>query len=503
MMTTSLADIETLRPATIWPEPDLTVLTAGRRRAVPMPGDMFGDLWPMIEDFAEGAGSAPDYPALSLLSCAASLIGGKRKVQPYADIPQWKEPCILWIAGVGDPSSNKSSGLECVMEGPLKRLEELYAERHSDALRDFSVEDERAKAEKANWQEAVKKAVKEGLDTPALPVVAVEPVAPQRRRPVVKDVTPEAMQTILTGNPSGTLHYRDELSGWLASFDRYSPGGRSFWLEAYGGRSFVVDRKGQEAPLTIPFNGISVSGGIQPDKMVPLITGADDGLVARFLVAWPEPRPFSRPKRCGDMARLDAIYRRLDELDWAQDEAGGNIARVLTLSPTADDMFDEWAMGNESGLDDAGSLFKNFCGKLKGVVLRLSLVIELMHWADKGGPEPRQVSAHTVGLAADFVDSYCKPMALRVYGDAALSKSERDAAVVARHIIGLRLDKFNARALRREAGYPGPKKPDEMDAALAHMVDGDLIAPAPERGGNTPGRTASNYIVNPKVFAHG
>ena len=494
---------ENAEVVSLWAEPDMSVLTAGRRKAVPMPGDMFGDLWPMIEDFAEGAGSAPDYPALSLLSSAASLIGGKRKVQPYADIAQWREPAILWIAGVGDPSSNKSSGLECVMEGPLKRLEEAYAERHSNALRDHTGELERARAERAEWQESVKKATKDGLDTPAMPTFAVEPEQPQRRRMVVKDVTPEAMASILSGNPAGTLHYRDELSGWLASFDRYAPGGRQFWLEAYGGRSFVIDRKGQDGPLTIPFTGVSVAGGIQPDKMIPLITGADDGLVARFLVSWPEPRPFSRPKRCGDSARLEAIYRRLDELDWAENEVGDKVARILTLSPAAADIFDEWAKGNETGIDDAGSLFKNFCGKLKGVVLRLSLVVELLKWADNGGAEPREVSAQTVGLAADFVDLYCKPMALRVYGDAAMSQSERNAAVVARYIRGLRLQKFNARSLRRGAGYPGPKKPDELDAALAHLVEGDWILPVAERDGDTPGRKAHNYIVNPKVLSDG
>ncbi|RYD63832.1 MAG: DUF3987 domain-containing protein [Verrucomicrobiaceae bacterium] len=368
----------------------------------------------MIQEFAEGAGSQPDYPALSLLSCSASLIGAKRKVQPYADVPQWKEPCILWIAGVGDPSSNKSSGLECVMEGPFAKLADEYKEAHESALRDFAAEHARAKAERALWQDAVTKATKEGLPTPDLPLEAVEPTEPQRRRMVVKEVTPEGMADILSGNPAGTLHYRDELSGWIASFDRYSPGGRQFWIETFGGRPFVIDRKGHPKSVSIRFTGVSVTGGIQPDKMAGLIAGADDGLVSRFLLAWPAPKPFQRPKQGGDMQRLERIYRRLDGLRWAQDENGSDTAVVLTLTPDAADKFDLWAVENDSDLDDTGSLYKNFCGKMKGVVLRLSLVVELLRWADEGGNEPRHIPASTIAWVVDFVETYAKPMALRV-----------------------------------------------------------------------------------------
>lgn len=105
-----------------------------------------------------------------------------------------------------------------------------------------------------------------------------------RRRRQLMDATPEAVGAILAGNPQGTLHFRDELAGWLMSFDRYSPGGREFWLEAYGGRRFVIDRKGSaKGPITIPFNGVSVCGGIQPAKLADaLLASPDDGLVARL-----------------------------------------------------------------------------------------------------------------------------------------------------------------------------------------------------------------------------
>jgi hypothetical protein len=148
-------------------------------------------------------------------------------------------------------------------------------------------------------------------------------------------------------------------------------------------------------------------------------------------------------------------------------------------------------------------LFKNFCGKLKGVVLRIALVIELLHWADEGGDEPREVSARTLLLAADFVEEYAKPMALRVYGDAAVPLCERDAAVIAKHIVNAKLRKFNARTMRRAAGYPGTKVPELQAAAIEQLVQACWLKPVPSRDGDKAGRQSNDFIVNPGVFTDG
>jgi putative DNA primase/helicase len=202
---------------------------------------------------AEGTCTPVDYPALGFLSACASLVGGKRKVRPYATAA-WSEPCILWVGVVGDPSSRKSPALDAITT-PLREIERDHADQHKLAIRGWQEREELAKASRKLWQDGVAKAAKDGLSPPAMPDNAVEPAEPVRRRTMIMDATPEAVGAILEGNPQGTLHFRDELAGWLTSFDRYSPGGREFWLEAYGGRSFVVDRKNlTKGPLSIPFN---------------------------------------------------------------------------------------------------------------------------------------------------------------------------------------------------------------------------------------------------------
>ncbi len=485
----------------MWPVPDMTVLDAGRRKPVPMPGKLFGDAWPLLQLIAGGTASPVDYPALAYITACASLIGGKRKVKPYAT-SSWSEPCILWCGAVGDPSSRKSPPLDQVTER-LRHLERDSADQHKVALREWRTDCERAKVERDTWSRLVKDAAKEGHPTPPMPEVANDPDEPHRRRTMVMDATPEAVGSILAGNPMGTLHFRDELAGWLMSFDRYSPGGREFWLEAYGGRPFVIDRKGAKAPLVIPFNGVSVLGGIQPAKLAAaLLDSPDDGLVARFLWAWPDKVAFRRPVQAADLDTLEDIYRKLEGLRWGTDNEARDIAVTLRLSDAAARVFELWQSDNSAVDDDAGSLFKSFVGKMDGVVLRLALVAELSSWAIRGGDEPREISIDALTAAAAWVDDYAKPMAERVYGDAALPAVERHAALLARYIRKAKLTSINKRQLKQsphKTPLAAIREAPIMDAAVSYLVDAGWLIDKGERDGDGPGRKRGDYAVNPEV----
>lgn len=485
--------------------PDMTVLNAGRRNPVPLPPDLFGPAWPLLSAIAEGTASPVDYAAIGFLAAAASLIGGKRRIRPY-ESSAWSEPCILWCGAVGDPSTRKSPSLDAVTE-PLRLIERDQAEAHRDRLREWQNDSNVAKAVREDWQGQIKKAIKEGASTPQMPPAAVEPDEPCRRRTLVVDATPEAVGAILAGNPQGTMHFRDELAGWLMSFDRYSPGGREFWLESFGGRSFVIDRKGAKEPLTIAFNGVTVLGGIQPAKLAAaLFDSPDDGLTARFIWAWPDKVPFKRPQRLADMGALETTYRRLDSLGWAQDAEGRQAPVVIPLSASAADVFEGWQSDNAAIDDDSSSLFKSFVGKMDGAVLRLALVGELVRWAFEGGDEPRQVSLDSLVAAAGFVDDYAKPMAQRVYGDAALPAVERNAAVLARYIRKMGLRTINKRELKRsphKTPLAALRNADAMNGAVECLVDAGWLIPAPSRDNDMPGKPRGDYVVNPSVHEGG
>lgn len=485
----------------IWSTPDWSILNAGRRDPVAMPSELLGPAWPLLQSIAKGTATPVDYPALGYLVACASLIGGKRRVRPYTT-SHWSEPCILWAGVVGDPSSRKSPALDAIID-PLRVLERDGADLHKRALRDWKEADGKAKAVRAEWEKAMAKAIKEGAaNIPSMPDGADDPDEPSRRRTLVMDATPEAVGAILAGNPMGTLYFRDELAGWLTSFDRYSPGGREFWLEAYGGRSFTIDRKNMKAPLSISFNGVSVLGGIQPAKLAAALLGSpDDGLTARFLWAWPDKVPFRRPRAVANVEYLETVYRRLEGLAWGMDQDGKQVAVTIPLSADASDIFEAWERDNAAIDEDTGSLFKSFVGKMDGVVLRLALAAEYAAWAYSGGDEPAEVSARSLVAACAWVDDYGKPMALRVYGDAALPKVERDAAVLGRYIVKLGERTINKRALVRS-----PHKSEHnltgqaLAEALDHLVGAEWLREAPSRAGDMPGRPKQDYIVNPAVL---
>lgn len=482
-----------------WSSPDLSILNEGRRSPPSLQPALFGSAWGELAKLAQDKGAPVDYVALSYITVAASVIGGKRKARPYNN-GGWSDPPIIWLGLVGDPSSNKSPALDAFIE-ILSKIEADGAEDHKERLREHQADLERAKVEKAAWQSAVKEAAKESLPTPPLPDIAVEPETPRRPRMYVQDATPESMGDVLSASPHGTLLLRDELDGWLQSFDRYNPGGKSYWLEAYRGKPYTIDRKSSPEPVVVGFNGVSIIGGIQPGKLAESLLGkVDDGLPARFLWIWPDRPAWCRPCSTANLSAFEAAIRRLAGLQWGVGEDGRDVAITLPLDADAADVFAGIQQFHRKEGDEAFGLLKSFIGKLDGMALRLALTFELARWAFEGGDEPRSIRRETVEAVGDFLEGYAIPMAARVYGDAALPPVERNAAMLARHVVRHKLQRFNARSLRREGRLHGLRDAEPMRLAIEALVEADWFKPDGQRQGASEGRRTSDYLVNPAVL---
>ncbi len=120
--------------------------------------------------------------------------------------------------------------------------------------------------------------------------------------------------------------------------------------------------------------------------------------------------------------------------------------------------------------------------------------------APTGGPEPETIGTEATGYAAHLIDEYFKPMALRVYGDAALPEAEHHAAGVARRVIKDKLTVVNAREIRRVWRMPGLATSTKIIDALEVLLDADILRPAPSRQGDTLGRNRSDFEVNPRMW---
>lgn len=494
------AAFEGASPCDLWSEPDMGAARQNRRAPPSLPLETFGPvLAEWIGAAAEGSGCPVDYVAGPLLATAAALIGNARTVSPWEG---WKEPCILWMGVSGDPSSNKSPGADPVMEAARKLESELASD--FDAIhREWMTANEAAHCAKDLWMKEVQDAVKAGRPAPTMPASAVAPAEPVRARIIASDATPEKLGELLAAHERGILYCRDELAGWFGAFGRYSGGGgsdRAFWLEAYGGRPYVIDRVKHGSPIAIPRLSVGVLGGVQPDRLADLLDSPDDGLQARFLWLWPDKVPPRRPTRRADPNTLYNVFRRLGELPLVADDDGRSRPFLCPLDEDAADLFDQWRQ--EHAKTEASGALASAYGKAPGHVLRLALVLHHLWWAADPAPHlpPSRINRKAVVAAVMLMEEYFKPMAERVFGDAALPEGDRLAAVLARWILKERPEVVNGRDIRRKARLPGLKEPEKVKLALAVLTEADWLKPAFQRAGENVGRLREDYAVNPKLW---
>jgi len=482
-----------------WPEPDMSVLNP-RRKPPEFPIELFGPFWSKwILAKGEGCSAPVDYVGMSLLSLLSGLIGCSRFVSPWGE---WSEPPILWIALVGSPSSGKSPALESVL-GIARKIEQDGAHAVKDELRQYEAELLAAQCLRQDWEKQVKEATKLGYPVPPIPENAQEPTKPERPRIMASDTTPEALARLLACQPKGLLITRDELAGWLGSFNRYSGGqggDRAFWLEAYGGRPYVIDRarNGGEA-VTVPNLSASIIGGIQPDKLQSLLlSGDDDGLTARILFCWPDPVPLERPERVPESHEAETALRWLNGLSLIPDGSGGLSHGLVTLTDEAADLFQAWR--KEHGANQPEGAIASWWGKMPGVCLRLALCFEYLWQSSTTRQENFAVSYAAIEAATVMVQHYLKPMAERAYGDAALSKVERDTVTLAKWIVKIKAERINTRKIQRTANLAGMRKAIEIREAIEVLEEARWLRSDSQRAGGDNGRRTGDYEVNPSAL---
>jgi hypothetical protein len=446
--------------------------------------------------------SAPvDYIVTALLVCVGAMLGNVRRPSTEAG---WSEPPTLWAVLVGTPSSSKSPAVGCPFD-LVRQAEDLLAAGYEEDLRIHELAKQITEAKRDVWQQEVKQAVKNGGIAPPLPRDAVTPDPPVRPRICVADVTTEKAASLAAGLPRGFLIVRDELAGWLGSFDRYGGGGsdRAFAIEMYGGRSFTVDRMKSPEPVRIPHLSIGILGGIQPDKLPAIISGPDDGLASRMLFCWPEALPDFRLARFNvDNREAQNAIVSLTTLDMDVNELGQPKPKVLLLEPEAFDRLEQFAREVHRKSQEASGLLAGTLGKARGHALRLSCVLEYLWWCcTPKAPEPVRISSKAVTAAAALLQSYFVNMAERTFGDASIPARERAAMTLARYLKRKKLFSFNARDVGRTIGGD-LRKAEAMNEACSTLEEAGLIRSKVKSSGR-PGRKPSNYEVNPRLHHEG
>jgi hypothetical protein len=488
-----------------WQDPDLGVLDQNRRPPVQFPVELFGPWWSKwVTETAASAAAAPDYVAAPLLAAISILLGNARWVQAA---PGWREPPVLWCASVGNPSSGKSPGAGPIMNQLIGNMESSRLRDFKDRFKAWQGKNEAALARLAQWKQQVAIAVRKNEMPPPKPVDAESPPEPVQPRIRTSDATTEKIAHLLAGNPKGLLVVRDELAGWLGSFNRYTSASadRPFYLESYVGGSYTQDRVKHPIPIQIERLALALFGTIQPDRLAETIRGADDGLLPRFLWFWPEPVIFAIARQGTDIDGAKDRLQHLNELplrEVGEDDDKVFMPVYVPLTPEAVDLLEAFGQEMQSKETTTAGLLLSAYGKARGHALRLSLVLEYLWWCGlyDRTVEPTQVSVAAAQAAITLVRDYLLPMAERVFGDAASTPAERDAKALARFIVAYRLTQLNLRELGKATrGWHGPKEPNRLKAAADRLVEAGWLMHAGKRG-TQGGRPPTTYQANPRVF---
>jgi hypothetical protein len=380
---------------------------------LPSPVDEF------VREAARAIGCDPSYVALPLLAGLASAIGNTRRIRLKHS---WCEPAIVWGAIVGDSGTLKSPALEMALR-PIRRRQQAAMQEHTKAMELYKIRSMEYEKELATWKRS-----KMGGEPP------VKPEEPVAVRYWCDDTTVEALAVLLQQNPRGLLLTRDELAGWLGSFDRYAQGkgaDAAKWLEMFGGRSIMVDRKGGQAKtLYVPRATVSVTGGIQPETLRRAlgVEHRENGLAARLLLACPTPQA----KRWTEAdvsqeieSRMEALFDRLYSLPLVEDGKGDAGPLDLPLTPGAKNawiaFYNEHAQEQEGLTGDLAAVWS----KLEGYAARLALIVHLVRWAarDRTLDNPNAIDERSIGAGVQLSRWFGRE-ADRVY--AILRESEED-----------------------------------------------------------------------------
>ncbi len=224
------------------------------------------------------------------------------------------------------------------------------------------------------------------------------------------------------------LQKRDELSGWLGGFDKYSEGNEAAqWLEFHSANAVRIDRKGGEKKtIYIPRALVSVTGTIQEPVLRKLLTGDeaqhfDNGLAARFLMAMPPERTrqwreaITPPEL---VKQFVSLFRDLLALTPQVDGESDRREPILIQWTTeAKARFVEFV--NAHGLEMRAfksDRLKSAWSKLEGQAARLALVFHCVRHAYLPGTpdEARVIALDTLDAALAWIE-WLKNETRRIY----------------------------------------------------------------------------------------
>ncbi|MGA0601771.1 DUF3987 domain-containing protein [Caulobacter sp. KR2-114] len=360
---------------------------------------------PVVRDFvsyqATAIGVDPGALAMAALATISGALDHQFAVKMQVHAEWWTHP-RLWVLLVGAPSTKKTPAMSACLR-PLAAAERRVEEAH--------------RKEQARLNDL--KAAGEKPDP-----------LPPRIRYKANDVTSEKLGEILSQQDRGLLVVQDELASWLGAMDKYSGGkgasaDRGFWLTAYNGGPYHIDRIGRGS-IYVANASVSMLGGTQPKRLEELGKLTSDGLLQRFL-----PVMMRNARLPQDLPPGDVVERYDTLISYLLGMRGA----ALLMTPEAmiaakglqQYLFD---LENADGLGDN---FTSFVGKLAGVHGSLTLILHLVSDPQRAPYEP--VTEAAAAGAARIIKEFVLPHALALYRAAGDRGDWEDLRAVASFVL--------------------------------------------------------------------
>jgi hypothetical protein len=481
-----------------WEDPDWSLLDDRRGELPNFPSDALTPEWQTwLKRCSHGAGVTTPHVAIPLLGIASSLIGTAKRVRAAR---AWAEPMTTWTAIVGFSGTGKTPGLDVIIR-PLARIEYDRRPKVAELRRDHDTLAEAAKAVHKKWKTEVQAAIEAGQKPPTMPANAVDPGSFVAPRLYVSDSTIERLASLLQARPRGILLIDDELAGLFLNMSRYSGGqDNEFWLKAWDGKPYVVERMSRN--IAIDYLLVGITGGFQPDKLARSFSGDSDGMYARVLFAWPEePRYRALSNDVGEIEPeiINAFTRLIDLPAECPDSVFA--PKDVWLTDDAITAFEHFRCFRHSRMSGMDGREREWWAKANTHVLRLAGTLAYLDWAMRGGSEPEMIDAQFVHSAIRLVRDYFWPHARAALRQIGLSERHVNARRVLRWIAAHHRTEVSREDIRRDA--LGQKLDAEQTQALLDaLVKAGWLRPLTgSPPGPSGGRPVRRWAVNPRLLS--
>ncbi|MEG4294319.1 DUF3987 domain-containing protein [Microcoleus sp. C2C3] len=341
-----------------------------------------------IKKVSAWMGVDPEAVLTHLLPIAAGLINPNSRIV-VKKCTNFVEPCLLYSAVVAETGSRKTPTLN-IPKAPLVKLQ--------------AEEDARYKAELDAYKqeiEAYNHRSKENKDD-------APPVPPHPPREFyVDNITVESLDEIKGFQPNKAFTMiKDELSGLFASHGAYKGGrgsDKESFLSGWGGGGVKKNRRSKDSRVSLARDSLSITGGIQPDKLRTLFGDFTDGQGewARFLWYQMPMRPYKIPRHdaaysLGDL--LESIYRKLDSLPELE----------FYFSKDGQKFYDDWYDKRyEQTRNETKPGLKAAMAKMPGQAARLIGVLHVLNGVSSQPPEVQEeISLTTVRAGCHLAQFY-------------------------------------------------------------------------------------------------